>query len=70
MYAGDWLNAVPSSALGLCMLDQEFCSSLRYWLGILLFADAYQIPVCDAKIDTMGDHQVGCGGKWQLNLFL
>ena len=69
MYAGDWLNVVPSSALGLCRLDQEFRSSLRYQLGIVL-ADAYQSPACDAKANTMGDHQVGCGGKWQLNLLL
>ena len=30
-HAGDWLNVVPSSALGLCLQDQEFRLCLQYW---------------------------------------
>ena len=33
-HAGDWLNVVPSTALGLHLLDCEFRLCLRYWLGI------------------------------------
>ena len=33
-HAGDWLNVVPSSPLGLHLHDKEFCSYLCYWLGI------------------------------------
>ena len=33
-HAGDWLHAVPSSALGLHFHDQEFHHCLQYWLGM------------------------------------
>ena len=33
-HAGDWLNGVPSAALGLLLHDQEFHCCLRYWLGM------------------------------------
>ena len=45
------------------MFDQEFHSSLRYWLGIPLFGDVHQQPAYEAKANTMGDHQVGCRGN-------
>ena len=62
-HAGDWLNVVPSASLGLHVHDQEFRYSLRYWLGVPLYGNAYQCPVCGLNADTMGDHQVGCGGN-------
>ena len=33
-HAGDWLNVVPSPALGLSLHDQEFRRCLDYWLGL------------------------------------
>ena len=39
-HAGDWLNVVPSTSLGLHLLDNEFRLCLKYWLGLrqMLFA--------------------------------
>ena len=62
-HAGDWLNVVPSPPLGLHINDQEFRCSLRYWLGVPLFGSSYPCPECGLLADTMGDHQVGCGGN-------
>ena len=33
-HAGDVVNVVPSPALGLCQLDQEFHFYLNYWFGV------------------------------------
>ena len=33
LHAGDWLNVIPSSSLGLHLLDCEFRPCLQYWLG-------------------------------------
>ena len=33
-HAGDWLNVVPSHALGLHLHDWEFRLCLQYWLGL------------------------------------
>ena len=62
-HAGDWLNVVPSPALGLHLLDREFRSCLRYWLGLRMFDDSSQCPVCHVSADSFGDHHVGCGGN-------
>ena len=59
----DWLNGVPSAALGLLLRDQEFCSCLRYWLCVPLHITAYSCPECHAMADPYGDHQVACGGN-------
>ena len=56
-HAGDWLNVVPSSALGIHLLDCEFWLCLRYWLGLQIFEDGPTIA------DPYGDHHVGCGGN-------
>ena len=61
-HAGDWLN-VPSVSLGLHLHDQEFRSSLRYWLGVPLHGVPYQCPECCCLTDIYGDHQVACGGN-------
>ena len=39
-HAGDWLNGVPSAALGLLLHVQEFRCCLRYWLGMPLHSSA------------------------------
>jgi hypothetical protein len=44
-HAGDWLNVVPSSALGLHLLDREFRLCLRYWLGLPMFENSARCPV-------------------------
>ena len=62
-HAGDWLNGVPSAALGLRLQDREFRSCLRYWLGVPLHSAPYSCPECRATADEFGDHQVGCGGN-------
>ena len=33
-HAGDWLNVILSSALGLHLLDSEFHPCLQYWLSL------------------------------------
>ena len=62
-HAGDWLNVVPSSALGLHLMYCEFRLCLRYWLGLQMFQDGAQCPVCHTVADPYGDHHVGCGGN-------
>ena len=62
-HAGDWLNGVPSEALGLRLQDREFRVSLRYWLGVPLHSSPYSCPECHATADEFGDHRVGCGGN-------
>ena len=64
-HAGDWLNVVPSPALGLHLQDREFRLCLGYWLGLRLMNHATPCPCCSTgKIaDPLGDHHVGCGGN-------
>ena len=63
VHAGDWLNVVPSPALGLHMQDREFRFCLQYWLGLKMFDDRGPCPVCHSAADPYGDHQIGCGGN-------
>ena len=62
-HAGDWLNVVPTSALGLHLLDREFRPCLQYWLGLPIFTEGGRCPVCQVLADPFGDHHVGCGGN-------
>ncbi len=62
-HAGDWLNGVPSTTLGLHMQDREFRCCLRYWLGIPLHSYPHICPACHSTADEFGDHHVGCGGN-------
>ena len=62
-HAGDWLNCVPAATLGLYLRDKEFRCCLRYWLGVPLHSTSYTCPECHALADSLGDHQVGCGGN-------
>ena len=61
--AGDWLNVVPSSTLGLHLQDQEFRLCLQYWLGLRMVEEGARCPICLGAADAFGDHQVGCGGN-------
>ena len=53
-HAGDWLNGVPSAALGLHLQDQEFRCCLRYWLGVPLHSAPYSCPECSGTADEYG----------------
>ena len=48
-HAGDWLNMVPSTSLGLHLQDCEFRCCLRYWLGVPLHNNPYTCPECHAQ---------------------
>ena len=64
-HAGDWLNVIPSPALGLHLHDREFRLSLDYWLGIRIMGRESRCPMCGLFdiADPFGDHHVGCGGN-------
>ena len=63
VHAGDWLNVVPSPALGLHMQDREFHFCLQYWLGLKMFDDRGPCPVCHSAANPYGDRQIGCSGN-------
>ena len=62
-HAGDWLNVIPSRALGLHFLHREHRVCLRYWLGLPMFGESPQCSICHVAADRFGDHHVGCGGN-------
>ena len=62
-HSGDWLNVVPSPALGLRLQDKEFRLCLKYWLGLPLYEDYSICSECLRPADPFGDHQMGCGGN-------
>ena len=62
-HAGDWLNVIPSSALGLHLHDKEFRLCLDYWLGLRMDDGVSPCSACGVTSDAYGDHQVGCGGN-------
>ena len=62
-HAGDWLNVIPSSSLGLHLQDREFRVCLDYWLGLRITREGPPCPVCWGMADSLGDHQIGCGGN-------
>ena len=62
-HAGDWLNVIPSTTLGLHLPDREFRLCLDYWLGLQMTKEGALCPICQGVADAFGDHQVGCGGN-------
>ena len=56
-------HVITSSALGLHMLDWEFCLCLLYWLGVPLSQEDWICPVCSSNSDPYGDHMISCGGN-------
>ena len=63
-HAGDWLNAIPSRALGLHIPNRDFILCLSYWLGLPVTNRMSACPACGSgNADVLGDHQVGCGGN-------
>ena len=62
-HAGDWLSVMLSSILGLHLQDRKFRPCLLYWLGLPIYTEDGNCPVCLRAADCMGDHQVGCGGS-------
>ena len=61
--AGAWLNAIPSTTLGLHLQNKEFRLCLQYWLGLRMFDDGALCHICQRVTDALGDHHVGCGGN-------
>ena len=60
-HAGDWLNVIPSSTLGLHLQDREFHLCLKSWLGLRINEEGTRHPVWQGLADVYNDHQVGCG---------
>lgn len=62
-HAGDWLDVLPSSSLGLHLKTWEFRSCAHYWLGLRMSSNEAPCTVCGKPSDVYGDHAVGCGGS-------
>ena len=60
-HAGDWLNVVPSTALGLHLRPQEFVMVARYRLGLPLYSQEGPCPSCHRYSDAQGNHAMCCG---------
>ena len=60
-HSGDWLNVVPSSALGLHLRPQEFVMVARYRLGLRLYSQEGPCPACHRFSDALGNHAMCCG---------
>ena len=60
-HSGDWLNVVPSSALGLHLRPQEFVMVARYRLGLTLYSQEGPCPSCHRFSDAQGNHAMCCG---------
>ena len=59
-HAGDWLNVVPSPALGLHLRRQEFPVVVKYRLGIEVYTRVGPCPACGGHNDQLGDHAMCC----------
>jgi hypothetical protein len=67
MLVTHWLNAIPSRALGLHFLDNEFHVCLQYWLSLPIYSRNSKCSICHAA-DSFGDYHVGCGGNGDKNI--
>ena len=59
-YAGAWLNATPSPALGLHLRPSEFVVSVQYRLGLNIFQTEGKCTACPHQSDRRGDHAISC----------
>ena len=59
--AGDFLNVVPSKALGLHLRKLEFNRALRFRLGLRVCP----MVGCRAHSDKYGDHTMSCAHGWE-----
>ena len=62
-HAGDWLNVIPSSSLGLQLRAPEFRASVLYRLGMPIFPSDGACVACGLPSDKFGDHAVGCASQ-------
>ena len=62
-HAGDWLNVVPSPALGLHLRSQEFLTVTKYRLGVNNYPMAGPCPACGHHSDRLGDHAICCSNN-------
>jgi hypothetical protein len=62
-HAGDWLNVVPSPALGLHLRSQEFIAVTKYRLGANIYPRESQCPACGHHSDRLGDHAMCCSSN-------
>ncbi len=61
--ATGWLQVLPNKQLGTVLLDTEFRSLCRWWLGIPLLPEGMTLPACPLcrePLDPFGDHFVVC----------
>ena len=59
--AGDWLNVVPSTSLGLHLRPLEFSLVTKCRLEMEVFSREGECPACGHNSDTLGDHALCCG---------
>ena len=64
-HAGDFLNVVPSPALGLHLRSIEFSTVVKYRLGCLIYSTVDKCPIstCVQLSDRRGDHAVSCSSQ-------
>ena len=60
-HAGDWLNSIPSTILGLHLKPCEFRLAALYRLGAPIFSSEGKCPACPFRSDVYGDHAISCG---------
>ena len=58
--AGDWLNAIPSRALGLHLRPRKFSVAVQYRLGMNVFAESGPCTACQSFSDQKGHHAIAC----------
>ena len=58
-HARNWFNVVPSTPLGLHLMDCEFRCFLHYWHGVPLCSNSYPCPECGGSADPFGITRLG-----------
>ena len=58
-HSGAWLNALPSSSLGLKLTDEQARISVAVRIGAPL-CQPHNCQGCDAPVDRLGTHGLGC----------